>query len=140
MTATSVHYVGLRGRILINYRAVGKGRMTMKLDRNIRSNDGRGKYALLKLRRLDAYQQPDAFMASPVLEAIALLDREGLIEWGAPKTEGEFFVLKLRDQFAAPALKLYAFNAAAHDRQYADDVMELANRASYASPFCKLPD
>lgn len=54
----------------------------MKLDRNI-NPDGRGKYALINLRR-------------------------NTIEWGGPTPEEQFFVLKLKDEFAAPALRAYA--------------------------------
>lgn len=53
----------------------------MKLDRNI-NPDGKGKYALLNLRK-------------------------NTIEWGN-EPGNQFFVIKLKDRFAAPALKAYA--------------------------------
>lgn len=52
----------------------------MKLDRKI-NKDGTGKYALINLRT-------------------------NMIEWGGPG--GGFFVIKLHDKFAAPALEAYA--------------------------------
>lgn len=54
----------------------------MRLDRNI-NPDGRGKYALINLRT-------------------------NKVEWGGPTAEEQFFVLKLKDEFAAPALRAYA--------------------------------
>lgn len=53
----------------------------MKLDRNI-NPDGKGKYALLNLRK-------------------------NTVEWGT-EPEGQFFVIKYKDFFAVPALKAYA--------------------------------
>lgn len=53
----------------------------MKLDRNI-NPDGRGKYALINLRT-------------------------NQVQWGGADGE-QFFVLKYKDRFAAPALRAYA--------------------------------
>ena len=115
----------------------------MKIDRNIDGNEGRGKYALLKLRDLEACRETGAFggLPKPLLDAIDTLQRAGLIEWGAPETEGEFFVLKLRDAFAEPALVMYANTAMmAGDKEYAREVKALADRSGARSPFCKRPD
>jgi len=112
----------------------------MKLDRNMIVNNGRGKYALLKLRDLAAYQPHGAFETNPVAEALTVLEQAGLIEWGYPRTEGEFFVIKLRDQYAQGALAEYATRAAMDDKEYAAEVLDLAFRAGPASKFCKRPD
>ena len=72
----------------------------MKLDRNINGN-GRGKYALLKLRKLDDWLQSGATaeVPAPIREAIALLEREGMLDWG-DKPETEFFLIRLKDKYA----------------------------------------
>jgi hypothetical protein len=49
----------------------------MKLDRNIADNDGRGKYALILLRKLADYTPDRAFDKSLIMDAISLLDRAG---------------------------------------------------------------
>lgn len=86
----------------------------MKLDRNINDN-GRGKYALLNLRT-------------------------NKIEWGFVGEEDEFFVIKLRDRNARPALMAYALSVGERDTEFAWDVIQLANRAGVSSKFCKDPD
>jgi hypothetical protein len=112
----------------------------MKLDRNIQGNDGWGKYALIKLRSLQTFI-PGNFEDNEITRAVDVLDKAGLIEWGRPETEGEFFVIKLRDAFAEPALVMYANTAMmAGEKDYAHDVKELADRSGGKSPFSKLPD
>ena len=108
----------------------------MKLDRNVAGNKGRGKYALLLLRKL-----PDNRV--DIAKAIELLESEGIIDWGDRQTPGEFFVIRLRDRFAGAALNAYAFNAISHGGEFAEfgeEVRELADRAGIGSPFEKLPD
>ena len=115
----------------------------MKLDRNT-NEAGRGKYALLKLRELASVGSvPGKTFRQPtkIERALNTLDAAGLIEWGAPNTEGEFFVLKLRDAYAEAALTLYANTAMlAGDGEYAREVKALADRAGARSLFCKKPD
>ena len=54
----------------------------MKLDRNINAS-GRGKYALLKLRKLDDF---DPFhkngTGAKVTAALKTLERAGILDWG----------------------------------------------------------
>lgn len=95
----------------------------MKLDRNINS-DGRGKYALLNWRT-------------------------SKIEFGnTPNTE--FFVIKLKDRFAAPALRAYAESVekfaneiGGHEgielQEYAGEIFALAETA-IDHPLQKTPD
>lgn len=43
--------------------------------------------------------------------------------------DNAFFVIRLKDQFAAPALIAYAREAMQWDREYASEVVELAMRS-----------
>lgn len=113
----------------------------MKLDRN-ENADGSGKYALLKLRRLEEYreQKPFGGLVPEIASAIAVLEREGLLDSGTVGTDREFFVIRLRDKYAAVALGAYASAAQRDDPEYAAEITELASRAGLNSPFCKRPD
>ena len=73
----------------------------MKLDRNT-NLDGRGKYALLKLRRQEEPISPEA------IEAANLLKEQGLLQFGNEAPDQQFFVIKYKDKFAIPALTAYA--------------------------------
>lgn len=61
----------------------------MKLDRNI-NPDGKGKYALINLRT-------------------------NQVQWGG---DNQFFVIKYKDEFAAPALRAYAMAVLAKAAQF----------------------
>ena len=74
----------------------------MNLDRKI-NLDGHGKYALIN-------------------------QRTDKVEWGAPGSDEEFFVIKLKDVNAAAAL--YAYAQRCQDAEFAKDVRELAERAA----------
>src|SRR5690349_16291653 len=84
----------------------------MKLDRNINPNR-RGKYALLKLRRLTEIEgwdggEGEALDRQAVIDAVALLERAGILDWGWAGTDGEFFVIRLKDKYAAEAIRAYS--------------------------------
>ena len=113
----------------------------MKLDRSINDN-GRGKYALLKLRKLDEFTEQGAFgeLAKPIADAIKVLEDAGILDWGLDGSESEFFVMRLKDKYAGNALGHYALAAVKDDPEYAAEVMALAKRAGSNSPFCKEPD
>jgi hypothetical protein len=112
----------------------------MKLVRNT-TEDGSGKYMLLLTRKLDLYRPTaSAFEPSPVLDAVKLLLDEGVVDDSVPESEGEFFVIRLRDKYARAALLAYSQAAYDDDPEYADEVTELANRAGPNSPFMKRPD
>jgi hypothetical protein len=115
----------------------------MKLDRNVNGN-GRGKYALLKLRKLDEFTEtgdPFQTVAPKIADAIKTLEDAGILDWGIEGTESEFFVIRLKDQFASYALRSYADAARNFDQpEYADEIHELAERSGVRSQFCKLPD
>jgi hypothetical protein len=113
----------------------------MKLDRNLNAN-GRGKYALLKLRKLDEMTDPaDPFqnVDHEIVEAIQTLEKAGILDWGNT-LESEFFVMRLKDKHAAAALHAYAADADDDDREYGDEVRRLAMRAGRNHPLCKRPD
>jgi hypothetical protein len=116
----------------------------MKLDRNINGNR-RGKYALLKLRRLteiEAWDGRDGEIADrqAVIDAIALLERAGVLDWGYAGTEGEFMLIRLKDKYADVALKAYAAAAHEDDPEYAAEIHDMAERAGRNSAWCKNPD
>ncbi len=113
----------------------------MKLDRN-EGVEGRGKYALLKLRSLENFRGPGPFadVDPEIVNAIQLLESEGLLDWGAVNTESEFFVIRLKDRNAKAALMAYAESVREKDGEFADEVVDLALRAGDYSPFCKDPD
>lgn len=71
-------------------------------------------------------------------------EKDDHVEHGLPGTANEFFVLKLKDIHAKAALLAYAESVAASyaqgSQEYADDVIELANRSGINSPWCKFPD
>lgn len=87
----------------------------MRLIRNTNPN-GQGKYALLEL------------------------EKDNLVEFGKPRSEGEFFVLKLKDIHARPALQAYANSIRKTDPEFAKEVDYLADRAGSRSPWMKQPD
>jgi hypothetical protein len=114
----------------------------MKLDRNINSN-GRGKYALLKLRKLDeftAVDDPFQKVAPAIVKAMAVLEGAGIIDWGIAGTEAEFMVIRLKDKYAGEALGAYAAAAVSDDPEYAGEIRDMADRAGPNNPWCKTPD
>jgi hypothetical protein len=109
----------------------------MKMDRNINPN-GRGKYALLLLRKLALCEGSTVFN-NEIEQAVQTLDEAGLIDWGIVGTEKEFFVTRLKDRNAAPSLRAYATSAATTDPEWALEVEAMADRAE-ASPWQQNPD
>ena len=115
----------------------------MKLDRNIEGNEGRGKYALLMTRAIDRFRPHEPFGIVPqgIKNAIRTLEKRGIISWGEVGSEDEFFVIRLKDKYAAQALFAYA-EAADEDgsREWASEVRDMAMRAGHAHPNCQKPD
>jgi hypothetical protein len=113
----------------------------MKLDRNI-NGDGRGKYGLILNRELARAKDIHSPQGLTEIEyAINILEHAGIIEWGGPHTENEFFVIKLKDKYAGGALHTYASYAVRDGEiEYGQDVMELAKRSGEFHSSCKKPD
>lgn len=107
----------------------------MKLDRNDNA-DGVGKYALINLRR---YRDLPADKAQEAFDLLGKLDALGVIDKGARGASDEFFVIKLKDKYAAPALTAYANAAVEDDQEWAEQVLALASRAEH-HPDRKQPD
>lgn len=103
----------------------------MKLDRNAPGSPG--KYAVVRLRKI----APDDNESHARLDALVA---GGFVEFAKPGAEDEFFVVKLKDKFAAAALTAYAQAAWMDgDEEYAREVTALAERAA-AHPNRKKPD
>lgn len=93
----------------------------MKLDRNT-NPDGRQKYALLRLRNTDLSREE---IRTRVTEALG----GGVLQFG-DNDETAFFVIKLKDKYAADALHAYARAAYADDPEYADEITALAFKSA----------
>ena len=116
----------------------------MKLDRNIPGQGGKGKYALVRLRGIEP--------GSDAHKLLKELERLGHLDWGVVGEPDEFFVIKLRDKYAAPAIAAYSDAVAADAKKATDEqtykdkfewslaVQKLGERAGILSPFCKQPD
>jgi hypothetical protein len=115
----------------------------MKMDRNV-NPDGCGKYAILNLRKLDELCGTsgtfDDRWTPAVMDALRTLEEVGALEWGIVGKPDEFFLLKLKDRHAQPALQAYADSIRDRDPEFAAEVAEMATRAGDASPWCKEPD
>lgn len=111
----------------------------MKLDRNVNTG-GKGKYALLKLRNYPATGAPDR---DDVDSALNILERAGMLDLGLEGTESEFMVIRLKDKYAYKALISYVRaveNDDDPDLEYAQDILDMAQRAGPNSQWCKRPD
>lgn len=104
----------------------------MKLDRNDNPN-GKGKYALVKLREIRSNPK-----TKPAL-ARAISKNPDCLDLGVRHSDGEFFVIRLKDKYAAAALEAYANAAQYDDEEYAGQVYMLAERAK-RHPARKIPD
>lgn len=107
----------------------------MKLDRNI-TNPRRGKYALIKLRECTVKRCTIA--PNEADEPTMLLVPESSVDFG-DSVQNDFFVIRLKDQYAAAALKAYADAARRDDAEYAAEIYRLAELAE-AHPNKRRPD
>ena len=116
----------------------------MKLDREI-NEDGKGKYALIQLRKVE--------VGSRCWKMLEELHAEGVLEWGCVGDPDEFFVIKLRDRYAdsgicgyRQAVQKEAGRNANDDAkfkdltEYARALLDLEGRAGMLSEFFKDPD
>ncbi len=105
----------------------------MQLDRNL-NPDGKGKYALINLRKIPGFPK------TPQELAAAILANPECVEFGEPGTPNEFWLIKLKDRHARPALEAYADSARETDPEFAVVVQELADRSGDRHVLCKEPD
>jgi hypothetical protein len=108
----------------------------MKLDRNLNPS-GKGKYALINLRKVSSDPRTPQDLAD------AILANPEAVEFGAVGSPEEFWPIKLKDLYAADALRAYADAIDVDpqgDDEYAFEVRELARRSGKAHPLCKRPD
>lgn len=94
-----------------------------RLDQN-NHRHGMGKYALIKLRPIPTE------VVTPQEVAYLVQQDPSMVDLGLKGSETEFFVIRLRDQFAEAALLAYADAAESFDPEYATEIRELAKRAS----------
>jgi hypothetical protein len=132
-------------KVLADGKDIGNRNQTqrgkeMKLDRNITDNKGRGKYALVLLRRLAALERQDREAFAEVWGALQILERHNAIDYGETNSTGEFFVMRLKDQHAYAGLSAYSADAGARDPEWGAEIMGLARRAGRFNPYCKNPD
>lgn len=106
----------------------------MKLDRNINAN-GKGKYALLKLRNL-----PERGRQRTEIEAaLVTLSHYGILDYGDTE-DSDFFVMRLKDKYATAALATYSQQAKQDGQiEYAAEIYDLAQKSA-KHPNLKRPD
>lgn len=105
----------------------------MKLDRNLNPG-GKGKYALINLRKIVGDPRTAQEMAA------AIVANPDALQLGVVGEPDEFWLIKLKDKYAAAALQAYADAAQADDPEYANQVREMVQRSGQNSPFCQTPD
>ncbi len=105
----------------------------MDLYRNM-NNKCLGKYLVVDVRCFDTLP------TTPEEVVEELRKHPEAIKFGSPGSKDEFFVLMLKDQCAEDALKAYAQCASSFDKQFADAVLDLADRAGQNNQWCKRPD
>lgn len=116
----------------------------MKLQRNL-SDDGTGKYALIRLDKLREAGLLDHFIGA--LESGGFIfgpqddaqDLNDFVELNRKSDPEEAVVLKLKDQFAPVALYAYADCWTHADPEFANDIAEMATIAK-AMPNRKMAD
>lgn len=111
----------------------------MQLDRNT-NRGGRGKYALVNMRKvIPLLEDRDGTIApesNPILAAIEVLVKEGVVTFGNETPGDQFFVMKYKDKFTHAALNAYAdaVNQEAHYQQgMVRDLNAADELAKYAS-------
>lgn len=108
----------------------------MLLDREENGN-GKGKYALIKLREITLDPGPLGTTFSRLVDAIR--DNPDYVDFGLDGSDSEFFVIRLKDKYAVAALEAYAKAAMKDDPAWGMSVQSLAEKAK-AHPGKKMPD
>lgn len=96
----------------------------MKLDREL-NEDSPNKYSLVLNRAVKALP-PEA--AREVNDALKILRDHGVLDDGRDPIK-EFFVIRLRDKYAAGALRSYAQAASEEDPEYGQSVHKLMRKS-----------
>lgn len=107
----------------------------MKLDRNI-NEDGRGKYALIHIRKLHEITACD-LIYNPMDSRDVTLPRDSIGIGGDPSEQ--FFVLKYKDEFAYQALVAYA-RAVMSKGQRSESEKEFTDLKEFADEIFKEAD
>lgn len=96
--------------------------------------DGACKYALVRLDKIRELTQAERGWCE---HALNNLEMQGVLEYGKPGAEDEFFAIKLKDPRSTRALDAYADACHQDDREFSEEVRELAERSGQHSPFFK---
>lgn len=102
----------------------------MKLDRNI-NPDGKGKYALVKLRDIGF---PFAAQNGCALIPFHAIDFGTGTDPNCEDPGADFFVIRIKDKYAPAALIAYAAAASADDPEYAAEIHALSEKARLFTP------
>ena len=95
----------------------------MELDRDSNTN-GKGKYALIKLREIEGFPQTKEKLSQSVA------DNPDCIDFGFKGDDSEFFVIRLKDKHATKALIAYLNSVLDDgDLQFANSMYDMINRA-----------
>lgn len=123
----------------------------MKLDRN-KNENGTGKYALVNLRKLTPVLEKGSKTGeltddeAAAVKSFSTLLRLGYITLGNETPGDQFFVMKYKDKFTAPALHAYAIQAEAeaiitHSSELKEFAQEMFIEAKNAEKLGKkIPD
>lgn len=97
------------------------------------------KYIVIETKYFEAFNEK--YPETPEELARLILKHPEAVLHYQPNTEEEFFVIKLKDTFARPALQAYARNAVIFNlRTLGQAVSRLAERAGLMSKHEKFPD
>lgn len=109
----------------------------MKLDRNL-NEAGIGKYALIKLRVAKPEVVNSMVGSDGVIKPATYEIPARAVDFGNTE-DTDFFVIRLKDKYAAAALQAYAIAASEDDEEYAKEIEALAEMA-WNHPSKKRPD
>ena len=105
----------------------------MKMDRDI-NKDGKGKYALVKLREISCELPTKKALAD------AISNNPHCLDFGEHGEDSEFFIIRLKDKYAPKALAAYARSAELDGNiEWARSVFNMAQR-SERHKAQKIPD
>lgn len=77
------------------------------------------------MRQLESMESQGDYSATNSVESLAM---RGVVDHGGG--DRDFFVIRIKDRFAAPALAAYAMAAYEFDLEYAMEILNLAKKAA----------